>query len=286
MKKILGAFMALSMVFAFSFIIGCDNDGGGGGGGDNNDISGTVEGSPGEAGVWVIAETDEVLVLDGGPGKYRKIVVTDDNGNFVIPDLTQATYDVWVRGYGLKDSTPIQASPGDTIQLQAVHAATPQEAAQVYPPNYWYSLLEPPSQDMFPGTGPEGNGIPASYQSQAAWISDIKGGCELCHQLGTKATRLPNGAAFDFGWKKAGVMNGVADGLGRDVAIEVFGDWGERIAAGEVPPTPPRPQGMERNIVITQWEWGDTFTYAHDEVATDKRDPFLYPYGPVYGVDI
>ena len=81
MKKILGAFMALSMVFAFSFIIGCDNDGGGGGGGDNNDISGTVEGSPGEAGVWVIAETDDL------PTKYRKIVVTDNKGKFVIPLL-------------------------------------------------------------------------------------------------------------------------------------------------------------------------------------------------------
>jgi hypothetical protein len=50
-----------------------------------------------EAGVWVIAETKL-----GVP--YRKIVVTDDQGRFLVPDLPAASYDVWVRGYGLKDS--------------------------------------------------------------------------------------------------------------------------------------------------------------------------------------
>src|SRR3972149_11990363 len=106
MKKMLSVFMVLSMLFAFSFIISCDDNGGGGGGGiDADDIGGVVEGSPGEAGVWVIAETDDVLINNGSPGIYRKIVVTDDNGNFVIPDLPPGTYDVWVRGYGLKDST-------------------------------------------------------------------------------------------------------------------------------------------------------------------------------------
>jgi hypothetical protein len=283
MKKVLNTLIALSMVFAFSLIIGCDNGGGGGGGGvtiDADDIGGQVVGSPGEAGVWVIAETDDL------PTKYRKIVVTDDDGNFVIPDLPSATYNVWVRGYGLKDSTPIQASPGEIIELQGVQAATPQEAAQVYPANYWYSLLAPPPASEFPGTGPEGNGIPESFTAQWQWISTIKLSCELCHQLGNEATRLPNGAAFDAGMNLAGTMNGTANGLGRDVFIEVFGDWGERIAAGEVPPQPPRPQGIERNIVITQWEWGDQFAYVHDEIATDKRNPFLYPNGKVYGTDI
>lgn len=294
MKTVLSGILAVGILFAFPFIIGCNDNGGGGGGGaggggiqiDSNDIGGTVSSNPPEAGVWVIAETDEVLTNLGQPGIYRKIVVTNDNGEFVIPDLPDATYDVWVRGYGLKDSTAVQASPGDTLNLTVEQAATPQEAAQVYPANYWYSLLAPPPASEFPGTGSEGNGIPENYTDQSQWISQIKLGCELCHQLGTEATRLPNGAAFDIGVSLAGTMNGTANALGRDVFIDVFGDWGERIAAGEVPPQPPRPQGIERNFVITQWEWGDFKTYAHDEIATDKRNPFLYPNGPVYGVDL
>ncbi|MCH8029816.1 MAG: carboxypeptidase regulatory-like domain-containing protein [Candidatus Dadabacteria bacterium] len=296
MKKVLSSLIALVALFAFSFIINWnlhDAKGKPPGPGlpiDADDIGGQVVSSDGpEAGVWVIAETDAL------PTKFRKIVVTDDDGNFVVPDLPalpkpNAKYDVWVRGYGLADSRPIQASPGDTIALVANIAATPQEAAEVYPANYWYSLLEPPAESMFPGTGPivdGGNGIPTSYPDQESWVNQIKLMCELCHQMGNEATRsLPTVGAFDAGLKKAGFMDMIATGLGREVALEVFGDWLERIAAGEVPPEPPRPQGIERNFVITQWEWGDRFAYVHDEIATDKRDPYLYPYGKVYGMDI
>src|SRR6185295_8626975 len=63
-----------------------------------NDISGTVTGPNGaEAGVWVIAETHDL------PTRYAKIVVTDDRGRYLIPNLPKANYDVWVRGYGLVD---------------------------------------------------------------------------------------------------------------------------------------------------------------------------------------
>ena len=121
-------------------------------GGD--DLRGTVRGPAGpEAGVWVIAETDD---LDTG---FRKIVVTGDDGRFLVPDLPEASYRVWVRGYGLVDSDPVTAEPGQTLALEAVPAASPQEAARVYPANYWYSLLEPPAADEFPGTGAAGNGI-------------------------------------------------------------------------------------------------------------------------------
>src|SRR5688572_33341726 len=74
----------------------------------SDDIAGVVTGSKGpEAGVWVIAETHDL------PTRFAKIVVTDDQGNYLIPDLPNATYDIWVRGYGLVDSPKEKATPGD-----------------------------------------------------------------------------------------------------------------------------------------------------------------------------
>src|SRR6201987_22886 len=72
---------------------------------DSDDIGGVVRGPAGpEAGVWVIAETTEL------PTKFAKIVVTDDQGRYVIPDLPPSVnYQVWVRGYGLVDSPKIRA---------------------------------------------------------------------------------------------------------------------------------------------------------------------------------
>ena len=88
-------------------------------------ISGVVTSSKGpEAGVWVIAETADFQV------KFRKIVVTDDQGRYLIPDLPKANYKIWVRGYGLVDSQPINAKPGKTLALAAVIAPNPRAAAQ------------------------------------------------------------------------------------------------------------------------------------------------------------
>src|SRR6266545_2705528 len=59
---------------------------------DNDDIGGVVRGPAGpEAGVWVIAETTEL------PTKFAKMVVTDDQGRYVIPDLPKnVNYQAWV----------------------------------------------------------------------------------------------------------------------------------------------------------------------------------------------
>src|SRR5262249_9819094 len=66
--------------------------------------------------------------------------------------------------------------------------------------------------------------------------------------------------------------------------LKIFADWTARIAAGELPAVkPPRPQGLERNVVITVWDWSGPKTYLHDEVATDKRNPTVNANGPVYG---
>src|ERR671927_97244 len=87
-----------------------------------SDIGGVVSGPKGpEAGVWVIAETTEL------PTKYAKIVVTDDKGRYVIPDLPKANYNVWVRGYGLVDSPKQKAEPGRLVDHRA--AAAPDAAA-------------------------------------------------------------------------------------------------------------------------------------------------------------
>src|SRR6476659_2517392 len=116
---------------------------------DSKSIGGVVTGPKGpEAGVWVIAETT------GLPTKFAKIVVTDDAGRYVLPDLPAATYSIWVRGYGLVDSAKVQSRPGQTLDLKAVPAPNAKAAAQYYPAIYWYSMLRIPAKSEFPGTGP------------------------------------------------------------------------------------------------------------------------------------
>ena len=258
---------------------------------DSDDIGGVVRGPGGpEPGVWVIAETNDFRTL------YRKIVVTDDSGRYVLPDLPDAEYELWVRGYGLADSDPVMGHPGDTVDLTAVTAASPREAAQVYPANYWYSLIEVPDKSEFPGTGPNGNGIGEGMRTQAHWIDRIKQGCQLCHQLGDQATReLVNPGDFDSteaAWahrimtgQRAPNMGATLGRFGRERAVQMYASWTDRIMTGAVPPSPPRPQGQERNVVLTMWEWGGDTAYIHDEVASDKRDPTVNAGGPIYGVE-
>jgi len=256
-----------------------------------NHIQGTVTSANGpEAGVWVIAETHD---LDT---RFARIVVTDDNGQYLVPDLPDASYDVWVRGYGLVDSARVTASPGTTLDLDAVIAPDAAAAAEYYPAGFWLSLLEIPSADMFPGTGPTGNGISPNIEHQADYIRLVtSGGCVVCHQLGNKATReLPamfNG--FDTSaaaWSRriqsgqaGGFMTRTWTGMGIDHTSQMFGDWTDRIAAGELPPVPARPEGVERNVVITQWDWADPTAYLHDVVSTDRRNPTVNAYGKLYG---
>src|SRR5229473_2287501 len=140
---------------------------------DNDDLGGLVTSAKGpEAGVWVIAETTDL------PTKFVKIVVTDDRGRYLVPDLPKASYNVWVRGYGLVDSPKVQATPGKIVNLTAVVAPNPRAAAEYYPAGYWFSLIRVPDKSEFPGTGPRGNGISSNMKSQAEWIRNLKsGGC-------------------------------------------------------------------------------------------------------------
>ena len=258
---------------------------------DNDDLAGTVTGPSGpEAGVWVIAETTDLST------PFAKIVVTDDRGRYLIPDLPKASYRVWVRGYGLVDSPKVQGAPGTTLNLRAVPATSPAAAAQYYPAAYWLSLMEVPGKHEFPGTGESGNGISPNIKSQGDWIQRVKsGGCTACHALGTKATReIPaalgpfatTAAAWDRRVKSGQAGNQMSGGLnqfGRARALKMFADWTDRVRGGELPPAPRRPQGLERNVVITQWDWADPKAYLHDVVSTDRRNPRVNANGPVYG---
>src|ERR1700737_4463028 len=157
---------------------------------DNDDIGGVVTSTKGpEAGVWVIAETKDL------PTKFAKMVVTDDQGRYVVPDLPKGNYSIWVRGYGLVDSPKVKSDPGKIVNLTAVKAPNAAAAAQYYPAIYWYSMLKMPDAAQF---GPKG--IPVK---QAEYINLMKNnGCGGCHQLGTLATRtIP--AAFGTSSKDA-----------------------------------------------------------------------------------
>jgi hypothetical protein len=146
---------------------------------DNDDIGGVVTSANGpEAGVWVIAETTSL------PTRYAKIVVTDDQGRYLIPDLPKANYNIWVRGYGLVDSPKVRSAPGKILNLKAIVAPSEKAAAQYYPAIHWYSMLKIPDKSEFPGTGPKGNGMPEKLKSQGQWLAGIKTlGCNSCHQL-------------------------------------------------------------------------------------------------------
>ena len=255
---------------------------------DADDIGGVVlnpSGKP-EAGVWVIAETHDLAV------RYIKIVVTDDQGRYVVPDLPQANYQIWARGYGLVDSDKTTSTPGKLVTIAAKPAPDAAAAAQYYPAIYWYSMMKIPGEDQFRGK----SDIPASL-TQSDWLDNMKSnGCVGCHQLGQLATRTIPAAFQDYtshadmwlrrvqsgqgGTQMIGITAGILGGAN----VKYLGDWTERVAKGELPKAKPeRPQGVERNIVITLRDWMNEKQYLHDLISSDKRDPTVNAYGPLFG---
>ena len=240
---------------------------------DPDDIGGVVRSAKGpEAGVWVIAETTEL------PTRLIKSVVTDDQGRYVIPDLPKASYQVFARGYGLVDSQKVKAAPGQRLDLTAVVAPDGKAAARYYPAAYWLALM-----DIKKGDVPE----------QEA-ISLVKE-CLQCHAIGTPGTReIP---------KTLGTFSSSLEGWDRRVKVgqfgqmmastfsrlgaqrQMFADWTDKIAAGAYPmKAPPRPSGIERNVVMTQWDWAWANGTRADAVATSETHPAVNANGPVYGV--
>ena len=238
---------------------------------DPDDIGGVVTSSNGpEAGVWVVAETTDF------PTRVIKIVATDDDGRYLLPDLPSARFQVFVRGYGLVDSMPVEARPGRLLNLSAVVAPSPHDAARVYPASSWLSLIRFPRGDVSPFE-----------------VNRVIKICVACHQLGDIHTReiAEYVGSYDShvdAWDRrigfglsAGNMRRLFGQLGPQRTM--FADWTDRIAAGEVPPAPPRPTGLDRNVVTTLWDWGGPMDYVHDVAPSDRRDPTVNANGRVYG---
>ncbi|HMD72516.1 MAG TPA: carboxypeptidase-like regulatory domain-containing protein [Steroidobacteraceae bacterium] len=245
-------------------------------------IGGTVKSTRGaEAGVWVIAETNDFQT------RFAKIVVTDDSGRFLIPEIPAANYHLWVRGYGLDDSTKVDAKPGEHIDLAAVVAPDPAAAAKNYPAAYWYAMMKIPDEAQTAA-------LPGGRNAYLMWIKNM--GCIGCHQLGELSTRTIPASLGTFkssqeAWRRrlqsgqaGSSMIGIVQGALGGLPIAYLADWTDRIAAGDVPAVPPaRPSGVERNVVATVRDWSNGKAYLHDLSSTDRRNPTVNAYGPVYG---
>jgi len=256
------------------------------------EIGGVVHGPKGpEAGVWVIAETVDL------PTGFAKVVVTDDKGRYLIPELPKAVYKVWVRGYGLVDSAKVPARPGMGLDLRAVPAPNEKAAAEYYPGMYWYSMLKIPDKSEFPGTGEKGNGISPNMKAQHYWIDTLKHSCQSCHALGSKGIRTvpemftskseDGFAAWARRTQSGQAMTNMALSLGNmgpERALKQFADWTDRIAAGELPfAKPERPKGVERNVVVTMWNFSQPQYYLHDGISSYQHNPRVNANGPIYG---
>src|SRR6267154_1919385 len=257
-NRILGV-LALTLVFFLAGLVAMQSRSRAAAGASDY-IEGVVTSSKGpEAGVWVIAETSDL------PTKYAKIAVTDDQGRYALPELPKATYQVFVRGYGLVDSARVSAKPGQHLDLKAVVAPDGRAAAQVYPANYWLSLMEIPKGDV----------------SDKDVLLETKA-CYSCHQVGDLVTRDisrnlgsytssldawdhhvslgPNGPGMTANFKRMGAQR------------KAYADWTDRIAAGAYPEAPPRPAGVERNLVISMWDWALPTSRRTDVAADDERE--------------
>jgi hypothetical protein len=238
-------------------------------------------------------------------------------GRYVLPDLPNANYQVWVRGYGLVDSPRVSSRPGRGLDLTAVPAPSASAAAEYYPASYWLSLMEVPTEEAFPrpaevpppvpvpptaagaGSGSQpgapgaGRGRGAQpFASQAEMLLSIKNLQQ--RQLGSKITReVPQELrALGFTSTVDALLYGSTAGQMPDFGAGANGpnlfrmaEWVDRIAEGALPPAPPRPQGLERNVVITVWDVSDEVPFIHDVVATDRRTPTMNSLGRVFGVE-
>ena len=228
---------------------------------DNDDIGGVVTGPSGpEAGVWVIAETRDL------PVRYIKIVVTDDQGRYVIPDLPKANYDVWVRGYGLVDSPKVKSEPGKQLNLTAVDRAERSGGRAVLPGDLLVLDDEDPRAPSVFGSKDAARKRQAHRLSERHEEQRLRRLPSARPALDAHDSEVPPrrreeprgsmGPPHPVRARRARTWSIQAAGQLGGVPFKYLGDWTERVAKGELPDAKPtRPQGVERNIVVTLRDW-------------------------------
>jgi hypothetical protein len=144
---------------------------------------------------------------------------------------------------------------------------------------------------------PAGEFPVGKVKDQPEWLNVIKtGGCNACHAMGTPGTRAVSKELGQFknsadAWTRRIQSGQALTQMMRDIsrldtprALQLFGDWTDRIAAGELPfAQPARPQGIERNVVLTISDWSTPTGYMHDLIGTDRRKPTVNANGKFYG---
>ena len=233
----------------------------------------------------VIAETTEL------PTRFARIVVTDDQGRYVIPDLPSANYQVWVRGYGLVDSPKVRAKPGQQLNLTAVPAPDERAAAHYYPAIYWYAMMKLPPEKDFGGSTDIPKNITRDTWRQRMGNVD----CIGCHQLGQESTRT---VPAQFGEFKTGAeawTRRVASGqtgefmmnhcrTARQRAVQVFRRLDRprrqgRAAQEQAAAAAGRRTQHRRHVVGVGHREA---VYPRPDLL-DRRNPTVNAYGPLYG---
>ena len=120
---------------------------------------------------------------------FRKIVVTDEAGRYLVPDLPGRIMSCGWR-LRLVDSPPVAAHAGRSRRVAGCRRARRARGGADLAGELLVLAVEvPPETSSSRGPGPNGNGIAPEVVTQHQSISTIKAGCNVCHQLGDLATR-------------------------------------------------------------------------------------------------
>ena len=231
-----------------------------------------------EAGVWVIAETDELE--DGVPQDRRHRRRT---GSTCCRSCRTRPSRSGSAATGWSTPEPVAARPDQELDLTAVVAASPQEAAQVYPLHLLAVAHQPARRARVPGHRSRGQRHQPA-DGQPGRVDQQPEGLQRCHQVGNKRTReIPDLDDFDSArsaWadrvqrgQRGSLMNSFVTRFGPDAGLDMLVDWTDRIAAGEAPPRPAPAAGHRAQRRADDVELGRHVAFVHDEIATDKRNP-------------
>ena len=249
------------------------------------DLGGTVSGAGGpEAGVWVIAETTDL------PTKFAKIVVTDDQGRYSFPICRRRITASGCAATAWSIRAKAQATPGKHRSTSGPWPRRSDGRRAILSRRCTGSRCSTcPAKSEFPLREDQEPGRVAEHHQErrlpvvpraghAGHADDLAGARPVPELHRGLARRLQSGSAQTFMIARHQPPRHAA----RDRRL--FADWTDRIAEGELPfAKPARPQGIERNVVITMWDWGSPTAYLHDAVSTDRRNPRVNANGKIYG---